>query len=929
MRNSESLEVPKELKPFVIHRVSSRFEKVREIGSGAQARVYLAKDLETGQRVALKELNEHPEHRSTQARRFISEVTTSFRCSSHPFLLHLVGFTTKRPLTIVSEYVSSVTLTVFLSERKYEALSDSGTTLTKIAIAIASAMKFMHKIGIIHRDLKPGNIVLDGKYLPKILDFGLVREYSRATPQTYQIGTPNWMAPEVILGEDYTEKCDVYSFAMILYEMGTKQRPLAGCDGEKVIYLYAKKHYRPEFPAESMITRELRELIERCWSDDPDERPSFREIFKEFANGDVMFDGCNEKEISRFVDYVIDKEADAQEESRHGKKRRWSYDSRDASESEYRVKTKQHGRKRMVEDDSSSDERVFRRKKIFDTDEEDISLVTPKGLPFQKEKAPAPEFRARSTMVSRKPNARDAPKMRTLSLQLSSSESSEPASDKEDRDKYQPLASPHYSTRINYSILMDSSHPLFKDELQKVSKRNANKFFGIVFDYLKSRSDTEMLNLLLRKCAEIIDEEDVSLQFCERGIFRCLPFDDAGCLDAVCDVLERVFKFTPQYFQSNFEYGMVALITARPARAITLLTTYGYSFDTIENPWPMMDLLIKHRRKFERGNVGYEAVSLLSHMLRSFKTYRDSRMDDSRPVLVWFTTSKDKKTAIAAYKAITRLYDEKFDLDYITIQNDILDPDLTTFVVDLLMRVKELPIVPELVFPVLRAARVNPKAGDVMQKMLAKREAVCLLIDHPKFLRYKLPTYVDTMQMLLQMTAFRDLRSAIAACSEVPILLSLSVEDKTSAVFCLYEKILSKLPFDRSFLEALQENNFFVSFFQGIVEIDDCQTTISCLKALSIFSSIGYCSEYKLFGDFLKKLIKCNDPDLSEAALAAVSELSFHRKMAILFDDLAIPRLAKEFNHGHARQYVKDIVNNCSAVHASDSRRHKERRSGR
>lgn len=914
MKSGKSLDVPKELKPFVLHRVQSRFEKLNEIGSGAQARVYLATDRETGERVALKELNEHPDNPSTQLRRFISEVKTSFRCSNHPFLLHLIGFTTKPPLTIVSEYVSSVTLTVFLNKRKYSSHSENGTTLTKIAIALASGMKYLHSIGVIHRDLKPGNIVLDKKYLPKILDFGLVRECSRDTPQTYQIGTPNWMAPEIIVGEDYTEKCDVYSFAMILFEMGTKERPLAGYDAEKVIYMYVKKHYRPEFPAKSLLTKELRGLIQKCWSDDPDERPSFREIFKEFASGRVMFEGGNEKEIGKFVDHVMSREDDIGDEPKRSKKRKRQSYSDDESESDYQVKTRHRdkSRQKFVESESSSEEVVFRRKKVFDTDEEDISLVVQKAKPFQKEKVPAPEYRGKSVSVSRnRPKAQDAPRMKTLSLQMSSSsDSSEKAARKDDRERYQPLESPHYSTKINYTILMDSSHPLFKDELKKVSKRNANRFFGVVFDYLKSGSDTAMLTLLLEKCAEIIDEEEISLKFCELGIFRLLPFDDSGCLDAVCDVLEKLFQYTPQYFQSNFEYGMVTLITARPARAIKLLTTYGYSFDMIENPWPMMDLLIKHRRKFERGGCGAQAVGLISHMLRSFKPYRDSRIDNCRPVLVWFTSSKDKKTAVAAYKAITRLYDEKFDLDYISIQNDILDPELTSFVVDLLLRVKELPIVSELVFPILRAARVNPKAADVIHRMLGSRDAVCLLIDHPKFMRYRLPTYVDTLQMVLKMTSFKDLRSAIAACPEISMLFALSVEEKTSEVFCLYEKILSKLPFDESFLRSLQKDEFFVNFFRGIVEINDSDTTVSCLKALSIFSSIGYASEYKQFAEFLKTLMKSNDNEVAEAALIAASELSFHSKMAHVFARLSIGRIAKKFTAGHLREYVKNLVRN-------------------
>ena len=142
------------------------------------------------------------------------------------------------------------------------------------------------------------------------------------------------------------------------------------------------------------------------------------------------------------------------------------------------------------------------------------------------------------------------------------------------------------------------------------------------------------------------------------------------------------------------------------------------------------------------------------------------------------------------------------------------------------------------------------------------------------------------------------------------MVFALSVEDKNSEVYCCYEKVLSKLKFSEKFISSLHQNDFFVNFFRGMAEINDVETTISCLRAICLFSRISYCSDYRVFAEFLKKLMKSEDDDVATMAVMAACELSSYSKLARLFESLGFRKIARRFDHGHAKQYARDLIDN-------------------
>jgi len=150
----------------------------------------------------------------------------------------------------------------------------------RLAIDAARGMDYLHSCQppIIHRDLKNSNLLIDKKWRCKVADFGISRIKPSRTQTMTLVGTPAYMAPEVISQNRYSEKGDVYSFGVLLNELHTGEPPYADLNlfPEQVMYAVVHEGLRPSLAAD--CPQPLAVLITDCLSADPLKRPSFKEI---------------------------------------------------------------------------------------------------------------------------------------------------------------------------------------------------------------------------------------------------------------------------------------------------------------------------------------------------------------------------------------------------------------------------------------------------------------------------------------------------------------------------------------------------------------------------------------------------------------------------------------------------------------------------
>ncbi|VAI24014.1 unnamed protein product [Triticum turgidum subsp. durum] len=271
-----------------------------KIGEGAHGKVYKGKYGD--QIVAIKVLNSGstPEEKVTLEDRFIREVNMMCKVK-HDNLVKFIGACKEPLMVIVSELLPGMSLKNYLNSIRPSQL-DMHTALG-YALNIARAMECLHANGIIHRDLKPDNLLLTANRKKlKLTDFGLAREETVTEMMTAETGTYRWMAPELYStvtlqrGEKkhYTNKVDVYSFGIVLWELLTNKMPFEGMSNLQAAYAAAfkaisnvslldktvttAKQVRPAFPEDT--PQELASIVQSCWVEDPAMRPSFSQIIR-------------------------------------------------------------------------------------------------------------------------------------------------------------------------------------------------------------------------------------------------------------------------------------------------------------------------------------------------------------------------------------------------------------------------------------------------------------------------------------------------------------------------------------------------------------------------------------------------------------------------------------------------------------------------
>ena len=265
--------------------LEGRYRLERVIGQGGMGAVYLAEHVVIGKQIAVKVLSPEYSQNPGDVQRFLQEArAASLIRHDHIVDISDFGYTPQGQAYLVMEYLAGEDLAhVCVREGKMPWFR-----VTNVILQIGSALAAAHAKGVIHRDMKPENCFMvrrdDGEDFVKVLDFGIAkiideRVKQRAGSLTMEggiIGTPEYIAPELVRGQKADARVDIYALGVIMYRMLTGSLPFTTDTGNYMAILSAHLLEQPQKPRqrapEAQIPREIEAIVLRALAKEPGER---------------------------------------------------------------------------------------------------------------------------------------------------------------------------------------------------------------------------------------------------------------------------------------------------------------------------------------------------------------------------------------------------------------------------------------------------------------------------------------------------------------------------------------------------------------------------------------------------------------------------------------------------------------------------------
>ena len=912
----------------------SDFKIISEIGEGGYGKVYQANYVPKSKICAIKQLFDGKAEQDN-FKRFTLEIRTMVSCLLNPCVVKFIGYTSVPPYSIVTEYMPNNSLESFIySPHEEKRLMLNNTIQSQIAMGVAWGMMMIHNSRILYRDLKVANILLDEKFFPKICDFGIARFYEEDTLLTKQIGTPTYIAPEAALGNTYDFKADVYAYGLFLYELSEKQRPYANMKASEIFQNVIKKGERPQLS--NRTNGPIRELIKQCWAVDPESRPSFQSIYEGWKTGKCEFEGTNKIRIQEYAkaldktkNYLNEKQKvrEAKEKGDLMKKKLRSYknwglskpndnneiNSDDSSDDEgnendndnqYESSQQNDPNSSSSEDDSDSGLTELSTSKSETDNSDKKSQGQNKQNNNNQQSTKLDNNNSKNAILTKKQVQIQIPSQQNnqednqndyYSDEYEYYDEDEINDEEEDIEdilsnfkmpismKKTFLSLNSYDEQITNGQninLDDFAKPGFTALLEQFFNSTQETFMKNsenILQYLIADTPDPIIAAILDDSIEMMRKNKNLIPFFEKcSFFHSLTELSEKFNDKIMICYGFLFTLAPFLLTDKYTDDIFKLIKRCPKETLALFSEYSLMFSSLENPWPVLDILLRVQDDIKDTQYGKQLLQILYFLTNNFEDYNKPRHSHVLATFEEYMSSSNTQTAIAAYDGIMQLTDDFSGVDFNYVLSHLATDDLWENAISLLLRCKNIPVSLDLITLASKHASDSKHVWNLLLMIAKNPDFLHLFADSTNWMNGAKNYPEECSRLLLMLFVHPEYRNKILAADEFSNFINGIIESNELILYKLIPSLLTRVQITETDFIKLQKNEAIHNIIMKSISSDNIEIHNSCLIVIDTLARVCYSPDYLLY---LPKLVSfLRVPELYQKAVRVIVSLSFYKE---------------------------------------------------
>ena len=441
---------------------------------------------------------------------------------------------------------------------------------------------------------------------------------------------------------------------------------------------------------------------------------------------------------------------------------------------------------------------------------------------------------------------------------------------------------------INIKIFKKWTNKGFNSSLETIPSNlktsQSLSFFQTILSNFQSDELPSETGINILKCVAkcLLSNNDNSKIFIDNKIVELLPTQNKKYTEQIFNIFYILITGSPIIVDEAVAGRLIHLIHQDPKKSLTLIALYSQRFSDIDNPWPIVDLLIQEGKYFTASEIAPDYISLLAFLNKKFVEYRNGRAQHCWNQVTSMLISNDIPTLKCCYGGLCAIAEGYSDgpLPLEMVALHMKEKDLQDSVLALLnvasLSDKDMSN-KKLISSLMTLSEKTVKATLVLMKLCTKFSCAQVVMNIQGWLKLKLPTLTDTLRLFLVVLRHKDLRESITKNPDFVPFLKTIVSIEKGGMVPIACTILRRVPLTKELITSLSKSGFLKLFYDAEDVDDDGLTQHSKLLLTDTICRVCYVREYLTICDTIANIIKNNLKFNDAASLVAVRLCKYSR----------------------------------------------------